>query len=116
MGAFGQRRARYLVMGALVLASVVLVYEKEERAAAVRSTRATLTTIERGLSAYRADRSGACPRTLGELVALGYVHVDPVDAWGRPLRLECPGRRDPLGFDLSSDGPDGVAGGLDRVE
>ena len=68
------------------------------------------------VSTYRADHGAACPKGLGDLVALGYLHADAVDAWGRPLRLECPGRRDALGFDLSSDGPDGLPGGLDRVQ
>ena len=39
-----------------------------------------------------------------------------IDAWGKPVRLLCPGRRDPAGFELSSDGPDGLPGGLDRVQ
>jgi general secretion pathway protein G len=46
----------------------------------------------------------------------GYLAIDPVDAWGRPLRLTCPGRNDPTRYDLMSDGPDGELGGLDRVE
>lgn len=115
-GALGRRRARLL--SAMVLATVALVaiYERGERSAAVRATRATLTTVRRALDAYRADHANACPRGLGDLVTLGYVRGDPVDAWGRPLRLVCPGRRDPLGFDLSSDGPDGLPGGLDQVQ
>jgi general secretion pathway protein G len=116
LGAFGRRRARVLVIAALGTIAVVAIYENGERSAAVRSTRATITTVGRALSAYRADHGGACPRGLAELATLGYVHADPVDAWGRPLRLVCPGRRDPLGFDLSSDGPDGLPGGLDQVE
>ena len=71
-----------------------------------------------------ADHGGGCPRDLGELVPGGYTRDLPLDAWGRPLRLECAGARgaavasptDALGFRVSSDGPDGVPGGLDRVE
>jgi general secretion pathway protein G len=116
LGALGRRRARVLVLGGLTACAVVAVYEGGERSAAVRATRATLTTVDRALFAYRADHAAACPRTLGDLVAQGYLRAEPVDAWGRPLRLVCPGRADPLGFDLSSDGPDGVPGGLDRVQ
>jgi general secretion pathway protein G len=101
---------------ALVVASLTAVYELRERASAVRATRGTLTTTGRALDAYRADHAGACPRKLGDLAALGYLREEPLDAWGRQLRLVCPGRKDPLGFDLSSDGPDGLPGGLDRVE
>jgi len=116
VGALGRRRARVAVFAALSIVAVVAIYENGERAAGIRVTQATLTTVERSLFAYRADHAGACPRALSELVPLGYLHTDPVDAWGRPLRLECPGRLDPRGFDLSSDGPDGVQGGLDRVQ
>ena len=70
----------------------------------------------RAVSAYRADHENACPKELTELVAQGYSHDIPLDAWGRPLRLTCPGRRDPRGFEIVSDGPDGIPGGLDRVE
>ncbi len=116
LGALGRRRARVLLAGGVLVVVVVAIYENAERSAAVRATRATLTTVGRALSAYRADHGGACPRKLGDLATMGYMHGDPLDAWGRPLRLECPGRRDPLGFDLSSDGPDGLPGGLDRVQ
>jgi general secretion pathway protein G len=39
----------------------------------------------------------------------------PRDAWERPLRIQCPGR-DRARYDLFSDGPDGLPGGLDRIE
>jgi general secretion pathway protein G len=116
IGALGRRRARGVVLAVVSIVAIVAVYENGERSASVRTTRASLTTVGRALSAYRADHQEACPRALGDLVAMGYLRSEPVDAWGRPLRLECPGRRDPLGFDLSSDGPDGVPGGLDRVQ
>jgi general secretion pathway protein G len=112
----GRARVK-LVLGAILL--VVLVFfirSREEKAAGVRATRATITTAQRAVAAYRADHSGVCPRELGEVVAGGYARDVPVDAWGRPLRLTCPGRRDARGFEVSSDGPDGIPGGLDRVE
>ena len=115
LGAFGRRRARVLIAGALLVLGVIAVYASGERAAAVRATRATLTNVQRALFAYRADHGFGCPRALGDLVAQGYLRGDPADAWGNPLRMTCPGRRDPLGFDLASDGPDGLVGGLDEV-
>ncbi len=60
--------------------------------------------------------SGSAPPSLAELKTEGYLATDGNDAWGRPLRLTCPGRKDPDGYDLMSDGPDGEMGGLDRVE
>jgi general secretion pathway protein G len=115
LGALSQRRIRAAVaLGALTF-GVVAIYEAGERAAGVRATRASLTTAGRGVAAYRADHKGVCPRGLPEIVALGYLDTEPLDAWGRPLRLVCPGRQDPLGFELTSDGPDGVPLGLDAV-
>lgn len=115
-GVIGRARVK-VVLGVLsVLAVILWMRSREERAAGIRATRASITTMYRAVSAFRADHSGSCPKELGELVAMGYSRDVPLDAWGRPLRLTCPGRRDPKGFEISSDGPDGVPGGLDRVE
>ena len=115
-GVIGRARVRIVAGVVVALVIVVWIHGREEKSAGVRATRASITTMYRAVSAYRADHSGACPKEPGELVTGGYARDVPVDAWGRPLRLTCPGRRDPLGFEISSDGPDGVAGGLDRVE
>lgn len=111
-------RARVRIVAAVVVALVVIIWlhGREEKSAGIRATRASITTMYRAVAAYRADHAGSCPKELGELVVGGYSRDVPVDAWGRPLRLTCPGRRDPQGFEISSDGPDGIAGGLDRVE
>jgi general secretion pathway protein G len=130
-GLVGRARAR-LVLGALFgLGFLVFLHQREERAAGVRATRATITNVTSAVLAYRADHGGNCPRELGELAASGYVRDLPLDAWGRPLRLACSSPSeglsvtmrgtlarptDPMGFRVSSDGPDGVPGGLDRVE
>jgi general secretion pathway protein G len=72
--------------------------------------------VHAAVAAYRADHERRCPATLASLRRDGYMAIDPIDAWGHPLRLTCPGRKDPEGYDLMSDGPDGELGGLDRVE
>jgi general secretion pathway protein G len=90
--------------------------EREHVAAEVRATRAEIGATSTAVAAWRADHDLACPASLGELVSAGYLHGVPRDAWGRPLRMSCPGRHDPKGFDVSSDGPDGVPGGTDRVQ
>jgi general secretion pathway protein G len=115
-GVIGRARVRIVAGVVAFVVIVAWIHGREENLAGVRATRASITTMYRAVSAYRADHSGACPKELGELVVGGYSRDVPLDAWGRPLRLTCPGRRDPLGFEISSDGPDGVAGGLDRVE
>ena len=112
----GRARGRLLLTIIGVIAFVALVWGREEHAAALRATRATLTTTSRAVTAYRADHAGKCPASLSDLVAGGYTRDIPIDAWGRPLRLTCPGRRDAASFEVSSDGPDGLPGGLDRVE
>jgi general secretion pathway protein G len=115
-GAIGRARVRQVLLGAAVVALLVIVYRREEKAAAVRATRAAITNASRAIASYRADHGGSCPKAMQDLVTGGYARNVPVDAWGRQLRVTCPGRRDAQGFDVSSDGPDGVAGGLDRVE
>jgi len=100
----------------LFLCGLIGLRAREERAAAVRATRARILDTYRAISSYRADHSGNCPKQLGDLETGGYLHAVPVDAWGRPLRVTCPGRRDPAGFEVASDGPDGLPYGLDRVE
>lgn len=116
LGVLGRARGRLVLSVLALVLFVALVWGREEHAAAVRATRATLTTANRAVMAYRADHGGKCPVQLSDLVAGGYTRDTPIDAWGRPLRLTCPGRRDAANFEVSSDGPDGLPGGLDRVE
>ena len=113
---FGRARARQGFAVGVVVVLFLVVRAREQRAANVRATRAEISTTMLALSAFRADHDRACPGALGDLVAAGYLHAVPRDAWGRPLRVTCPGRRDPTGFDVSSDGPDGEPGGTDRIE
>jgi general secretion pathway protein G len=115
-GVVGRARAR-LVVGALAAVTVVVGLRRhEETLASIRATRASIDLADQSVAAYRADHAGSCPRELGDLVAAGYARDALVDAWGRPLRLVCPGVRDPRGFDVYSDGPDGLPGGIDRIE
>jgi general secretion pathway protein G len=116
LGMLQRTRVRVVLFVVAVLAIVIVIRSREEHDASVRATRASISTAFFAIQQYRADHSGACPRDLNELPAGGYVRDVPVDAWGKPLRLVCPGRRDPKGFDLSSDGPDGIPGGLDQVQ
>lgn len=113
---FGWARARQgLRVGGLVVVFVI-ARSTEQKAAQVRATRAEISTTTQALSAFRADHDRACPGTLSDLVVAGYIRAVPRDAWGKTLQVTCPGRRDPAGFDVSSDGPDGEPGGTDRVE
>ncbi len=112
----GRARARQVLFAATFVAAFVLLRQREQYAADVRATRTTITATDGAVAAWRADHERGCPGALADLVSGGYLHQVPRDAWGRPLRVTCPGRRDPRGFDVASDGPDGQPGGLDRVE
>lgn len=104
-------------LAAVAMAIVLLLLGAGQRhELGIRSTRATLSVVGPAVDAYRADHEGACPGSLDQLKAEGYLAADPLDAWGRPLRLFCPGRKDPTSYELMSDGPDGIIGGLDRIE
>lgn len=111
----GRIRVVLGVLGVVLLALVLR--HRERRKAEVRTTRAELLLARRAIDAYRADHGLACPKSgWPELVAAGYLARVPEDAWARPLRLTCPSPRAERAYDVSSDGPDGEPGGLDRVE
>jgi general secretion pathway protein G len=113
---FMRARARQILLVVCAVPTLGWMWGRERRASEVRATRATIATAVAGLAAWRADHDHSCPASLVDLVASGYLRHVPRDAWGRPLRLTCPGRIDRAGFDVSSDGPDGEPGGLDRVQ
>jgi general secretion pathway protein G len=116
VGRLGRTRARMVVFSVFVIAFLFLLRKRESHKAHVRATRASITSAIRAVASFRADHGGACPKTLADLTDGRYALRVPEDAWGRPLRVTCPGRRDPQGFEVSSDGPDGEPFGLDRVE
>jgi general secretion pathway protein G len=107
-------RKGLLVVGAV--AAFLVLRVRERRAAEVRATRVEMSTTSSAVAAWRADHDRACPASLADLVSAGYLLHAPRDSWGHPLRMTCPGRHDARGFDLTSDGPDGIPGGTDRVE
>ncbi len=112
----GIARARPII-ATLLMAGLLWVLGMRERSkTGIRSTQATLGVVAPAIDAYRADHNGDCPASLPLLKEQGYLAADPVDAWGRPLRLYCPSRRDPKSFELLSDGPDGIIEGLERIE
>jgi general secretion pathway protein G len=101
---------------ASVLGFIVVLGVRERHSAGVRQTRATLIGVRRAVDAYRADNDGGCPSGLDKLGTYGNFTEAPSDAWGHALRFTCPAHREGEAYQLSSDGPDGEPGGLDRVE
>ena len=101
------------------LAMIVLVGffgMRERDRTGMRATRATLLVVHEAIDAFRADHESRCPDSLAKLQADAYLITSPTDAWGRPLQLTCPGRRNPDSYDLLSYGPSGDMRGLDRIE
>ncbi len=112
----GMSRARPVLLTVAVIIVFLFIAQRERTASGVRATRASLLIVRRAVDAYRADHGGECPPELAELQRKDYLSKIPNDAWGRPFILTCPGRFHEDGYELSSAGPDGIPGGLDRVE
>jgi len=99
-----------------VLGTIAVLGVRERHSAGVRQTRATLIGVRHAIDAFRADNGGGCPSGLDKLTSYGNFKDAPTDAWGHALRFVCPAHREGEAYQLSSDGPDGEPGGLDRVE
>lgn len=112
----GLYRLRPLLGVAVAAALLVLVLVREREAAGVRRTRSILLDVRQAIDAYRAERQGQCPENFAALSDYASFHGVPRDAWGQPLTLICPGSEPGQGYVLMSAGPDGIAGGLDRIE
>lgn len=118
MGLLGRRgmHVRVVLGIGCVIALLAWLHGREAHKAKVRATRASITTAYRATAVFRADHQGQCPRAAEDLVAGGYLRDVPLDAWGNPLRIECKsGPYEGTEVAISSDGPDGLPQGLDRV-
>lgn len=104
-----------LTVGGLI-GFVALVATRERSRSGERETRSALYDVRQAVDAYMAEHDGGCPATLEEVAVFAKRGVMRRDAWGRPLRITCPGRQPGSVYELTSDGPDGVPGGLDRIE
>jgi general secretion pathway protein G len=109
-------RVRPVLLVVVALGFLLVVGMRERNRAGIRQTRATLLSVREALDAYMADHDGSCPPGLEAVAESGNLKEVPRDAWGRPLRLVCPGKREGSPYELMSDGPDGKPGGLDRIE
>ena len=110
-------KVRPIALGLAVAALLVSIGVREHRDAGMRRTRATLLGVRPAIEAYMADHEGACPPGLSVLPQqYARFKEPPTDAWGRPLRLICPADELGKSYVLESGGPDGVPGGLDRIQ
>lgn len=100
------------VVGVVVLVFAALtIHRSIDTRRRVMATHEALDEVRRAVGRFRADM-GRCPMTMNELVhparrAARYLAEAPVDGWGRPLWVRCPGRYDPEGVDVVSAGPSG---------
>jgi general secretion pathway protein G len=104
-----------------ILAGIVLprMVGKGEQAR-VTAAQTQISTLGTALGAYEVD-NGFYPKGRDGLQALmvkprdamnwhgPYMEKDiPLDPWGHPYVYECPGKRNPSGYDLYATGPDGT--------
>jgi general secretion pathway protein G len=109
------RVAPVVVVSALLLL-VWSIARAERQAAGERLSLVAIDKLRGPVERYLAGHEGRCPGAPEELLSEGGLAEWPVDGWGRPIRLLCPADRADTPYLLMSDGPDGNAGGLDRIE
>ncbi len=112
----GFGRLRPILVFAGLFGAVLVVAGRERRQSGTRQTRAILQETESAVEAYMAEHDGGCPTTSADVAVHMKRQVLRPDAWGQPPRIICPSRQGGVGFDVVSDGPDRIPGGLDRVE
>jgi hypothetical protein len=112
----GLYRLGPLLAASCLIGLLVLIVVRERRQAGIRLTRAVLLDVRQAVDAYLADHQGRCPESFAALADYGPFKGTPKDAWGQPLTLICPGSEPGEPYRLISAGPDGIAGGLDRIE
>jgi len=112
----GFGRLRPIITVGLLLTLVFVVAGRERRRSGIGQTRAMLQRAEQAVEAYRAEHDGGCPPSLQDIAVNIKGQALKPDAWGQPPRIICPSRQDGIGFEVISDGPDRIQGGLDRVE
>jgi general secretion pathway protein G len=89
---------------------------RERQATGERRTLAALAQVRPLVERYLLENDGKCPLLLKDVLAKTKISELPQDGWGQPLRLVCPSERAEVDYILMSDGPDGLPGGLDRIE
>ena len=113
---FARGRMFSILFVILVVGTVSAMVKRERYAAGVRRTVGALEVVRPMVERYLLDKEGACPENLEAIRKEAGLDALPLDGWGRPLRLVCPGLRPGAKYVLMSDGPDGLPGGTDRIE
>jgi type II secretory pathway pseudopilin PulG len=105
------RRWWMILASGLLAAFVVVSYRAADERARTRATRAAIAEARRAVAAFVAEL-GRCPHSVVELVhppkaGAHYLNELPVDGWGRPLYVRCPGSTSGDVAEVISAGPSG---------
>lgn len=113
-----------LVILATLAAIVVPKFTGRSKQARITATATEISSIETALDAFEVD-NGYYPESLEALTTAPaeaanwhgpYLKKAVVnDPWGNPYVYEFPGEHNAEGYDLTSYGPDGKAGGGDDI-
>ena len=107
------------ILAALVVPKMMGRSEQARQAAA----RADIASVKTALDAFEVD-NGFYPKSLGDLLQAPsnaknwhgpYLEKVPQDPWNDNYEYAYPGKHNPSGFDLFSDGPDAKAGTDDDI-
>ena len=112
----GLGRLRPIIILAVLLIGVLGIAGRERRHAGTRQTRALLQEMGRAVESYMAEHDGGCPSSTQDVAVHMKHQLVKRDAWGELPKVICPSRQTGVGFEVVSDGPDRIPGGLDRVE
>ncbi len=114
-----------LVILATLAAIVIPKMAGRSEQAKVTAAKSQISSFEMALDSFEVD-NGYYPKT-GDLDALvnqpggtsnwrgPYLKSIPVDPWGNAYTYDYPGKHNPNGYDLLSNGPDGRSGTDDDI-
>ena len=103
------------LLGVLLLAAAIgilsFAYRAADERARTRATRTAIAEAQRAVTVFVAEL-GRCPHSTVELMhppkaAARYLNEIPVDGWGRPLYIRCPGHGPHEVAEIISAGPKG---------
>jgi general secretion pathway protein G len=105
-----------VIIGILAGAVALNVRGRVTQAGTARAA-GDIKTYETAIDTYALDHQDRLPKSLDELVSgeRTYVKLLRKDPWGNPYVYVNPGKHNKNGYDLSSKGPDGVAGNDDDI-
>lgn len=116
-----------LVILAVLAAIVIPKFSGRSQQAKITAAQSQIASIELALDSYEVD-TGAYPQGNAGLNSLvdeptgtqnwkgPYLKKGvPLDPWGAPYVYSFPGKNNAKGYDISSVGPDGRAGGDDDI-